>query len=375
LGRPARLPKPWTPGHTAMTEPSTKKKKFKYTRELIRIANEDGMSQKEIADLCRVNQSVVSGWLNGKSLAFEHQITELKKRYGNRLNRTTSRVYLTLNEASPSPRWEETARAQRLLAIRQERERIQQACAKAAAEASEKRSAATESCEGEDLPDDATPDENFDLKALEPELREIGKAIHPQGSLSLYLDELLQADQEEFENSQTIHREHLVQVEGPIVLRYTFFKNEIRRGRTDLEIGRTPWARWLVHHQPSGRFVLVSQGRRLLMGRTLWMWQQILEASGRRLFGGRYHNNAHYLVEHAAQEPYIECADDSARWLSAIHGPMEATALIEHCDRYFLDPGTIHGPHDERTLPFLLRKMLVEHGHDVSGLVRILDSE
>jgi len=41
------------------TAPRPKKPKFKYTRELVRIAIHDGMTQKEIADLCRVEQSVV----------------------------------------------------------------------------------------------------------------------------------------------------------------------------------------------------------------------------------------------------------------------------------------------------------------------------
>jgi len=79
-----------------MSEQPTKprKPKYKYTRELVKIAISDGMSQTEIAALCRTQQSVVHGWATGKSLAFEHQVMELKKRYAARLNRTTSRVYL-----------------------------------------------------------------------------------------------------------------------------------------------------------------------------------------------------------------------------------------------------------------------------------------
>lgn len=71
-----------------------RKPKYKYTRELVKIAIADGMSQTEIAALCRTQQSVVHGWAHGKSLAFEHQVIELKKRYAARLNRATSRVYL-----------------------------------------------------------------------------------------------------------------------------------------------------------------------------------------------------------------------------------------------------------------------------------------
>ena len=84
-----------------MSEQPTKprKPKYKYTRELVKIAIADGMTQTEIAALCRTQQSIVHGWATGKSLAFEHQIVELKKRYAARLHRATSRVYLV--DASP----------------------------------------------------------------------------------------------------------------------------------------------------------------------------------------------------------------------------------------------------------------------------------
>lgn len=79
-------------------------RRFKYTRELIKIARED-MTQEEIAKLCRVNQSVVSGWANGSSRAKEHQVAELLRRYGHRLNRVTSKVYLALREAPTNVDW------------------------------------------------------------------------------------------------------------------------------------------------------------------------------------------------------------------------------------------------------------------------------
>src|SRR4051812_5572475 len=98
------MPAGWVVSRTiamADTEPKAakpKKPKFKYTRELVRIAIQDGMTQEEIANLGRVKQSVVSAWQNGRTHAFEHQVAELKKRYGHRLNRVTSRVYLVDGE-------------------------------------------------------------------------------------------------------------------------------------------------------------------------------------------------------------------------------------------------------------------------------------
>lgn len=70
------------------------KKKFKHTKELVKVAIDSGMTQSEIAKLCRTQQSVVSNWAKGSSKALEHQIAPLLKRFGAQLNRTTSRVYL-----------------------------------------------------------------------------------------------------------------------------------------------------------------------------------------------------------------------------------------------------------------------------------------
>lgn len=92
--------------HTDTEPPSTgAHRRFKYTRELIKIARED-MTQDEIAKVCRVSQSMISGWANGTSRAKEHQLAELLRRYGHRLNRTTSKVYLALREAPTATDWE-----------------------------------------------------------------------------------------------------------------------------------------------------------------------------------------------------------------------------------------------------------------------------
>lgn len=69
-------------------------KKFRHTRELIKIALDDGMTQDEIGRLCRAVQSTVSKWKNGQSRATELQMEALVKRYGHRLQRATKRVYL-----------------------------------------------------------------------------------------------------------------------------------------------------------------------------------------------------------------------------------------------------------------------------------------
>ncbi|QMT33944.1 transcriptional regulator [Conchiformibius steedae DSM 2580] len=71
----------------------TKKKPFKQTRELIRLAINNGWTQKEIADKCRTQQSVVSAWYRGEKLATEQQLKPLLDLFGHKLRRNTFRLY------------------------------------------------------------------------------------------------------------------------------------------------------------------------------------------------------------------------------------------------------------------------------------------
>lgn len=73
-------------------------KKFKQTRELIRLALNDGMTQDEIAKLCRTQQSKVSLWSKGAQSAKEHEVIPLLKIYGHKLRRKTFKVYWSIDE-------------------------------------------------------------------------------------------------------------------------------------------------------------------------------------------------------------------------------------------------------------------------------------
>jgi len=69
-------------------------KKFKKTRELVRLALNDGWTQKDIADTCRCgSQSLVSDWYKGKRLAKVEVIKPLLDMYGHKLRRKSFRVY------------------------------------------------------------------------------------------------------------------------------------------------------------------------------------------------------------------------------------------------------------------------------------------
>ena len=68
-------------------------KKFRYTKQLINMALRDGWTQKQIADVCRTQQSVVSNWKAGSAQAKESQLTKLLEVFGPKLRRRTFRVY------------------------------------------------------------------------------------------------------------------------------------------------------------------------------------------------------------------------------------------------------------------------------------------
>lgn len=76
------------------------KKPFKQTRELVRIAKNDNWTQKEIAEKCRTQQSIVSQWENGSKQATEQQLRPLLDIYGSRLRRNTFKVYRDIDPES-----------------------------------------------------------------------------------------------------------------------------------------------------------------------------------------------------------------------------------------------------------------------------------
>lgn len=81
----------------------TKKSKFKQTKELVRIALNDGMTQKEVANMCRTKQPQVSKWNNGTALATTQQLKPLLDRFGHKLRQSPFKIYQFPNEkGSPS---------------------------------------------------------------------------------------------------------------------------------------------------------------------------------------------------------------------------------------------------------------------------------
>ena len=76
----------------------TKKKPFKQTRELVRLALNNGWTQTEIAKTCRTHQSVVSAWSKGEKLGTEQQLKPLLDLFGYKLRRNTFKLYWRKNK-------------------------------------------------------------------------------------------------------------------------------------------------------------------------------------------------------------------------------------------------------------------------------------
>jgi transcriptional regulator with XRE-family HTH domain len=81
----------------ATTNPKKSKRKFKQTKQLVRLALNDSWSQIEIADACRTQQSVVSAWSKGTKQATEQQLKPLLEAFGYKLRRNTFRVYWNID--------------------------------------------------------------------------------------------------------------------------------------------------------------------------------------------------------------------------------------------------------------------------------------
>lgn len=69
------------------------KRKFKQTRELVKLALNNGWTQKEIAKTCRTQQSVVSAWKNGETQGTEQQLQPLLELFGHKLRRNAFKLY------------------------------------------------------------------------------------------------------------------------------------------------------------------------------------------------------------------------------------------------------------------------------------------
>lgn len=76
---------------------SSKKRKFKQTKALVKLALNDDWTQRTIAEKCRTQQSIVSAWARGEKQGTESQLAPLLEQYGNKLRRKSFQVYYHLD--------------------------------------------------------------------------------------------------------------------------------------------------------------------------------------------------------------------------------------------------------------------------------------
>ncbi|MBK8265323.1 MAG: helix-turn-helix transcriptional regulator [Nannocystis sp.] len=250
-----------------MNEEQSKSKKFRQSRELVRIARDAGMTQDDIAKRCRTTQSTVSNWLNGKTKGTEQQLKPLLDLFGSRLRRETSRTYLLTPKSS---------------------------------------------------------DRGVDMQV----------------------------------------------VQGRIVLRHVFVTPKLRsdtpaecvedfakkRPMRILQFVAT--SRWILHEVAGSQFVLVRQTRRVWSEGTEQVWSLRIDTFGRTIYDSR-------VMGELQRDPWLRCADDSARWYSVIHEPQSVSTLLNFVDAYKFETED-----DSLTARFLVRKALHEHGHTVPGLAK-----
>lgn len=360
--------------------------RYKHTRELVRIALQEGMTQVEIARVCRTTQSVVSEWANGKKKAAENVIKPLLDRYGHRLRRASFRLYLV--QLQPEVPWEQTETGKLALRLSEDptgfvRERLSKeewealvmpyvrrkrkptegvAGAETVAPPGRRTGGWRQPSPTPPLPVDLNiPTEEDLLPITAADIQEAEQRLnlgtHPAMAAAwiglgleaapvysgAYGVEAMKAD-------YLRPYQRLVRVEGAPLWRHVMavpVPTTSYLGKTEVKgIAMQPRKRLLVHPATeSGQFWLVCQSRRHLTGSELHTWERQKAAIER---GGS-----------SGDEGEIRSEDDVARWIGTVVGPLSLGDLLDAVQKRLVDAG----PHDRAVVPFTLRKALVEHGH------------
>ena len=285
-------------------------KPFRQTKKLIRLALDDGWTQKEIAGKARVQQSVVSGWATGKAKAKRHQIEFLLEEYGSQLRKLSTSVYCTQHlyyELSP-----------KILSF-------------------------FESC-------------GVDVHPLE------GKDnISFADARKLLRGKCSEAQLQQFNEFEQLSDEVTTQVEAPIIFKFTF-QDEVVRYKQRKKISTE---RWILHSLSGQRFVLAIQSRRQLS-------DQQLEAEMKRRKGFRYLDYDWPRV--GIEDIFITtCNDEAARWYTTLCEFNSVETIIQKVCGILesRQSDALYNMQDLTTLPFLLKKALCEAGFHVKGVRKI----
>ncbi len=298
-----------------MIQAKEKNRSFRQTKKLIRIALEDGWTQTEIAKKARVQQSVVSGWANGKNKAQYQQIEFLLEQYGHRLRKLSSSIYSTQRYY-----YEMTPELSAFL-------------------------------ESKDV--DPKPFQDMS-KVFDRDLDKL-----PENNRSRVKEELRA-------KFKAIIYEDITQVEAPIIFR-SAFQNEFVVGK---QKKKYTVAKWVLHSLGGGHFLLVIQARRMLSD------QQVKAENERRKLLSQMGYKVtipEYTFKGLEQaDRYIQtCNDDAAHWNSRLLKFSELGQMLEHIEGLLSGSGYLYSQYDLVTLPFLLKKALLDAGFPIKGVRKI----
>lgn len=195
------------------------------------------------------------------------------------------------------------------------------------------------------------------LQMTDVEETGLKRLVELRGALPHQFDEAIQMARAHFDETRSIRA---ALVGGRVVFSYLFTRPAHSIGR-DPRLRREPIARWVVHHLGTDHFILVQQRRRLLSPPRAEQWRESLRNINWQ--GNGLHEAATITPE------LVDAHDDAARWIATIDPPTTLRALLDRIDALMHQPDPLHGPNDEVSLPFLLRKALIEQGFDVPGVV------
>lgn len=358
----------------------SKSPKYPQTRELIRVANKV-YSQQELARRCRTQQSTISRWANGDALAREAQVAGLAEEFAHKLERAKSRIYY-VEEMNPVPfeerkegkAWVEFEAACEALKAEfteayeaQTQER--QAEAAREAEAAAKEAAAKEAKVTEAKVTEAEPQRqrrktrstNAAVKADSIKVQEIRDRQQELHSTFMGTWDLKGA----FDVEQTLRTPNdklysIQRVTGRILwrheLRKELFIDRYRNNNAWKELNWRTTQRWLVHQLPvGGNFVLAVQDRRRFQQQNAIRWHN---ESGLR------HHSALLRDGSEVDRASVHCPVDEGLWTTTLEGPFSIEELLHRVDAL----AALAGPNDTETIPFLIRKALAEHGHELEDI-------
>jgi len=231
------------------SQQNAKNRKFKQTKQLVRLALNDGWTQKSIADKCRTQQSIVSAWARGEKQGTEAQLAPLLEQYGNQLRRKSFQVYY-----------------------------------------------------------------HFD------------------------------SEKQKF---------NFFRVEGKIIFSYTFFKEQRQNGYSSTK--KIPVFKIIVHEQGKGVFRTVEQNRPSSNS------NEQGEVVFRIVQQERPHfNNSNKL---------LTCPVESGHWFSYISKQLNTEQVVQKIEKLSGDFAKNEWLSEKYTLPFLIRKAMVENGYYLEDVV------